>query len=378
MPVETGQGSWIIEQPWRTAFVDPISINARRILSDISGLKLVDHPDRAELVWVRKGFARLLPHLESHQLLNHFRDESAMINKGRLTGALSSTRPEFYPESYRLSAPDERSAFLDRLPERDDPEQLWIFKPAGLSRGKGIRILWNFGRLKRQLTDPGSGGAELDESLDYIAQRYIRDPLLLDGRKSEIRVYWLIASIDPLMVLLYREGTVRLNNQPYRLDDFDNQLIHVTNTYQQKKHPEFDSTQELKWAFSELDDVLGERLQGKSFVTSRLLPAASSALGEVVRAVRDDLAQPATEAMCFGLYGADLIVDSDLRIWLTEIQKNPGLSHVGDPVKSRVIPDMLREAVSLVLEVRDRKLSGLPLNDLRSRHGFEWILCESS
>ena len=46
---------------------------------------------------------------------------------------------------------------------------------------------------------------------DYIVQRYIRNPLLLSGRKSEIRLYWLIANLDPLIVLLYREGTVRLN-----------------------------------------------------------------------------------------------------------------------------------------------------------------------
>jgi len=50
----------------------------------------------------------------------------------------------------------------------------------------------------------------------------------------EIRTYWVIASVDPLIVL-YRDGTVRLTTQNYQHGDWENPLIHITNTKQQKK-----------------------------------------------------------------------------------------------------------------------------------------------
>ena len=103
----------------------------------------------------------------------------------------------------RTRTPD----FFAQSPECDRADEPWILKPTDESRGIGIRIEWQVERVRRvyqclQRENPES---------DYIVQRYIRNPLLLSGRKSEIRLYWLIANLDPLMVLLYREGTVRLN-----------------------------------------------------------------------------------------------------------------------------------------------------------------------
>ena len=66
-----------------------------------------------------------------------------------------------------------------------------------------------------------------DRDKQAIMQRYIKRPLLLNDRKSEIRIYWLLASINPLRVLMFNEGTVRLNTLPYQLDQFDNPLIHA-------------------------------------------------------------------------------------------------------------------------------------------------------
>lgn len=68
---------------------------------------------------------------------------------------------------------------------------------------------------------------------EFVAQRYILNPLLLNGKKMEIRTYWMIASLEPFIVL-YHDGTVRLTTQDYKKDDWSNPLIHITNTAQQK------------------------------------------------------------------------------------------------------------------------------------------------
>ena len=50
---------------------------------------------------------------------------------------------------------------------------------------------------------------------DYVAQLYIADPLLIDGKKFDLRIYVLISQIGsfpekPTIAFLAEEGMVRL------------------------------------------------------------------------------------------------------------------------------------------------------------------------
>ena len=69
----------------------------------------------------------------------------------------------------------------------------------------------------------------------------------------------------------------------------------------------------------------------------------------------------------------DPILDDTLRPWLTELQLGPGLSF-DDPVKERIIPNMVREAARIVLEIQQRKRRGDTLTRLDSVSAFEWLI----
>ena len=203
---------------------------------------------------------------------------------------------------------------------------------------------------------------------------HIKNPLLLEGRKSEVRLYWLIASLDPLLVLLFKEGTVRLNSLPFQLDDFDNTLIHVTNVYQQKHHPDYDPSLSLKWNFPTLQSYLVNELQTEpDFIAAELMPRFNKYLSFVVSAAQKVLTEAPARGLFFGLYGADFILDDQLYPWLTEVQLGPGLSH-DDPIKKRVVPSVLGEAVRIALEVQERKRNGMSLKHLDSMDGFGWMI----
>jgi len=362
-----------------TLYCDPPSNNARAILSDLD-VNFTHQIERADLIWMRKEYDEKYRALNNHQLLNHIPGERAMTNKGHLTWNLkkytkkqspdASSPKHFYPESYCLYRTDDCDAFFSQLPPQDSPDNLWILKPTYLSSGKGIRIIWQFDELKQQHQTPRFPYGKDDK---YIIQKYIQNPLLLNDRKSEIRIYWLIASLSPLLVFLYKEGTTRLTTQPFQLDDFDNPLIHVTNIDQQKNHPEYD-TFALKWPFSQLESYLThESKHAKpNFIEEHLKPHIKKTLSHVVRATRHLLCKSPPRGLFFGLYGADFILDDTLYPYLTEIQKGPGLSY-NDEIKKRVIPPMLQEAVQIVLEIQKRKRNNQPLTHLKSINGFEPI-----
>ena len=72
--------------------------------------------------------------------------------------------------------------------------------------------------------------------------RYIKEPLLLRGRKFDIRVYMLVVAGSP-WVVLYRDGYVRLCCESYQLSS-PNLSVHLTNQYQQKKTAVYEEVKE--------------------------------------------------------------------------------------------------------------------------------------
>lgn len=365
-------------------YFDEASVNAAQILSELP-VDFADSPVEADLLWIRKNAGQWYDELAALQGLNHIPLERSMIRKADLArslhryGAAQSnaafSHAHFFQPTYCLNDPDETSSFVNRLPEVDQRDNLWILKPSNLSRGRGVKIVWQFDWLRKELRKHGEITFKYEgKTLEYVIQRYIKNVLLLDGKKSEIRIYWLIASLDPLLVLMYPEGTARMTLQPYKLEDFANPLIHITNAYQQKKHGGYDPDAVLKWDFPQLEAYLAkEKSAPAKFLEQVLRPRLRQTLAYVVRASLENLKQTPSSGFFFGLYGADFILDDRLTPWLTEIQKGPGLSH-DDTVKQRVLPAMLRGAASIILEIMGRKRGGQPLTTLSSTHGFEWVI----
>ena len=70
-----------------------------------------------------------------------------------------------------------------------------------------------------------------------MIQRYLEQPFLLNDLKFDLRLYVLLAGVDPLRIFLYNDGLARFATQKYRQDirDLGNTFIHLTN-YSINKH----------------------------------------------------------------------------------------------------------------------------------------------
>lgn len=366
--------------------IDKSSTNARKVLSKL-GVTFVKNLPEADLVWFRKQelYEDIFPNLVRNQLLNHIPGERGLINKGKLIehlkiwdkrGVENQELDSFFPETYRLYVWKERKQFLSRLPQKNDGQDPWVLKPTNLSKGRGIQILNDYDKIREICRAPSKNLYDPDDSptRKYVIQRYIKNVLLLDSRKSEIRIYWLVACRSPLLVLMYKEGTVRLNTLPFKMGDFDNPLVHVTNVFQQKNHPDYDPKLALKWDFNALDRYVSAKAKvEQSFIQEKLRPRLIDCLKFVARATQKTITSERNRGLCFGLYGADFILDSQLNPWLTEVQIGPGLSF-DDPIKKKVIPPMLQDAVRIALEVQRRRRNKESLSSISDIGGFEWVV----
>ena len=67
-------------------------------------------------------------------------------------------------------------------------------------------------------------------------------PLLIDGLKFDLRIYVLIAGIDPLRIFVFNEGLARFCTAPYeapKSDNLTNMFMHLTNYAINKFSPDF-------------------------------------------------------------------------------------------------------------------------------------------
>lgn len=372
--------------PTNKLFCDASSLNAKKAFSNLA-VDFVNSPLNADLIWVREHYLELQNKLKPHQALNYIPKEEILTKKGDFALALHAydnsllrladvyTCQDFFLPTYCLFDPSERASFLRQLPDSNHHENLWILKPSGLSQGEGIRILWQFDALKNELRDTKKSTLEFQgKQLDYVIQKYLKNILLIEKKKSDIRVYWAIASLDPLIVLFYKEGVVHIASQPYSLDRFDDPHIHLTRTTDQPLQQLDSTVKNRTWSFSQLQNYLSnERGISFDFVESKLLPQIKQSLIYSIRACQDTLKQTPPNGLYFGLYAADFLIDTSLKPWLIEIQRGPSLRY-DDPVKEHIIPPMLQELARVIFEIQERKRQAKSLQNLTSIKNFELII----
>ena len=69
----------------------------------------------------------------------------------------------------------------------------------------------------------------------------MENPLLIGGKKFDLRLYCLLTSFKPMKAWVYKEGFARFCNEKYsaEISDLDNMTIHLTNVAIQKQSEEY-------------------------------------------------------------------------------------------------------------------------------------------
>lgn len=125
---------------------------------------------------------------------------------------------------------------------------IWIMKPTAKSQGKGIFL---FNKLNMI-----SNWAENQQAEPYIVQKYISNPLLIGGKKFDLRLYVLCTSYHPLTAYVYRSGFARFTHYRYDEGKLGNTEVHLTNVAIQKTTDDYNENLGGKWLVDKLKQYL--------------------------------------------------------------------------------------------------------------------------
>ncbi len=319
--------------------------------------------------FTRKGLSRKA-HLAKH--LNAFiaaHPTSPLTTQGWLPQSIViNTLQVFNPPSGALRI-DRASALADALWEAEDAvdaaaehasnnsEQapLWILKPSIANKGAEVTVLSDMATV-------ASCVCANTDIAEWVLQRYLPRPLLLEGRKFHLRVYVLLTSC--MNVYLYREGQVLSAVKPYQPAAHSTQgeahFAHITNTYLALQHGEYEEGSHLR-LMSELPHVL----PGGAAAADLLWQRMRACTAHVLASYKGAFGALAPLASGFELFGVDFLVTESLQPHLLEFNPGPDMAlNMG-----RLAVLMHRVAAdTIAVAQRDLRTAwGLAAGDKRSR-----------
>lgn len=231
----------------------------------------------------------------------------------------------------------EATSAMHRKDKTGKPIHTFIFKPDSTFGGNGVCLV-QAGDVLHSLMQRKYSTA--------VLQEYLTRPLLIDGLKWDCRVYVLVTSISPLRVYVAREGLARFCTELYRRPNAENleaMFSHVTNYALNKQSPTYqesdgDPTGGLgsKRALS----VVLKRLEklSRTFTVEQFWAEVDHIVAMTLLVLQPELIHKANVrkndsesdnnggAPSFHLLGFDILLDSNERASLLELNANPSVS----------------------------------------------------
>lgn len=146
--------------------------------------------------------------IKSHQRVNKIPCMDYICFKSTLFEELNNMRRKFpqivnfYPPTYLL--PQDYPEFQRQhhlICGRTSSAPTWVIKPRSGSCGRGIFLIQSAYEASN-IEHPA------------VAQLMV-DPLLLDGFKFDFRFFLLVSSLEPFTAFIYKEGITRICTEPY-------------------------------------------------------------------------------------------------------------------------------------------------------------------
>jgi len=380
--------------PMLECLSDVLSKQPQFVVSDDSSR----NKDDVYFISTRENLAKRIKNLSRKSLVSKFpgmfqtcsnqtfaREMSLAL---KLLPAATSSNAKLWPETFVL--PDDMKdvkeamvrAQADYKEKRCKNVPAWIIKPELRGENGGmpldqIYIVTKLEELEKKMSMQGHNRS------NWICQRYIQEPMLLDGLKFDCRAYVVVRSLDPLEFYLAKEGMTRFCTEPFApiTGGKYETLAHISSFHLNKASPNYknagqqslneDSTSSKRTLTTVLqqirrrarDDNIAEISQTKFFESLQpMIGTAVTSMLPVLRASycrqfgighEDLLGKP---CQAFQLIAFDFVLQEDMTPILIQASNQPGLSI------TQIMPnragEMLNERSAVDHSVKTRILAG--------------------
>lgn len=263
------------------------------------------------------------------------------------------------------SVPSDMSLFVEEF--KRHPGSVWIVKPTNRSQGKGIFLINKLTQMNRWLREKQAD----DDQNPFIVSRYIDRPLLIGGKKFDLRLYVLVTSFRPLVAYLHQQGFARFcatKYQPSTIDE-DDLGSHLTNVALQKGEDEYNELHGGKWSVANLWlYVEGAFGHAKA---DNLISDIEFVIIQSLKAL-----QPAmlNDKHCFEMYGYDILIDDSLQPHLIEVNASPSLTVT--TMNDRLLKEeVLHDVFSIVMPPGYPSPTAMPYWEYRTRTDLTAAVC---
>jgi hypothetical protein len=178
---------------------------------------------------------------------------------------------------------------------------LWIYKPATLNNGEGIKLFSHIDQIIQHYQTLNRLGG------DFVIQRYIDNPHLLSGHKYTIRMYVILSNYAGYK--LYEHGYYNVGLQKYPgKNAVENLAAHLTNEHLTEPLPNV-----VQMPTSKVPEF------------SLLMPKIRSIVNTTIEAFSASVPEYFTPSniRAFDILGFDFLLDEQMTLWLIEVNHGP-------------------------------------------------------
>ncbi|XP_050527779.1 tubulin glycylase 3A-like [Daktulosphaira vitifoliae] len=225
----------------------------------------------------------------------------------------------------------------------DGSTNTWIVKPISNCSGQGIVMARHLDVIKEKiLLDTDSGSS-------FIVQKYIEKPLLINSCKVDLRQWFLVTDMNPIVVWMYKEGYVRFCSKKFTLKDM-HESIHLSNVRLQMKYrkkKDIGVPEECMWDYKELKDYFIKIGQNRVW-DELIFPGMGESIYTVIKASQ---ISSSYRKNTFQLFGADFVITDNFIPYLIEINSIPGLNP-STSIIANLSTILLKDIIKVVIDYK--------------------------
>jgi len=258
----------------------------------------------------------------------------------------------FVPTTWDLSDKKQCESFFTKLSE-EEASTVYMKRKAVKSNGEEKFDLMNgleMTRLRTLYEEKKICGMK-NSTEKHVIQRYVENPMLLNGSKFNIRVYMLVASTNPI-IAYYHDGYLSIAKDKFREDT----IIDALNGEAKEKEKVYhnglkkkEMEKAEKMTFEKFEEHLLQKkkiIPGEDWINKSFRQQLKVATIHVLRAISNGFPKSSS---IYELFALDFMMDEEFNLWFLDAEHGDLFTGKTDNGNGEATMRMLEDHLEIVI-----------------------------